>query len=541
MKHPSELELSMHADGALDRSAAAHLAEHLQHCAPCRAAAEALEGERLSLIHALQQEEPMTIPKLRRPIAPLHLLAGAAAAAGLSSAVALAWLGIAGSALPAPIAWLNPFGSDELVDLGLGFISWLVSDGAMLLARAVEIAALGAVLSLAAGAVLASRRARGAAPMLLAALLAAVLVAPPGHALEVRRSEQLLTVSAGETIDDTLIAAADTIAIDGTVDGDVIAAAKRIVVRGHVTGLLIAAGESVVIQGRVDGSAAVFGREVDLTGAHIGRNAYGFGQHVTLGSGGEVASNAVVFGQSAELGGSVGRDVVGFGSSVEVSGPVARNVTAFGETVRILGPAHVGGNVVAHVPDESALSVAPDATVSGEISKMVETRHGPRVAEKPAATFGGYVVRFAAAFIVGALVLWLLPLLRTADFENGTDALIAGGVGFLTLVCVPIAAVVLAITIIGLPIAFVAIVLWIAAIYFAKILLAHFLGRTILRTRIPSPHFALALAVGLVLVFILISVPLVGGVLNFLLTIVGLGMLVEQTWRHFHESPPPAF
>jgi hypothetical protein len=233
----------------------------------------------------------------------------------------------------------------------------------------------------------------------------------------------------------------------------------------------------------------------------------------------------------------VGRDVVGFGSSVEISGPVTGDVTAFGETVTILGPARIGGSVVAHVPDESALRVAPDATVSGNVSTQIEgPRHGP-AARKPAASIGAYVARFAAAFIAGAFFLWLLPLLRTAQLENGTDALISGGVGLLTLVAVPIASIIVAITIIGLPIAFVALVLWIAAIYFAKILLAHFLGKTILSMRVEAPRFVLALAVGLVLVFILISVPLVGGVLNFLLTIVGLGMIVEQLWRHFQRSP----
>jgi cytoskeletal protein CcmA (bactofilin family) len=546
MRHASELELSMYADGALEEAAAARLEPHLRSCARCRAAAEALQAECLSLTYALQQEnpllqqeEPMSIPKLHYPMAPRHLLGVAAAAAALSFAIAAAWLGIAGPALPAPVAWLNPFGADGLVDLGLGLASWLVRDGAAALASAAAAGSIAVLLALAAGgALLLSARNRGAAvPMLLTAALAAILLPARGHALELRHSKQLLTIPAGETIDDTLLAAGDSIAIDGTVNGDVLAAGKRVVVRGHITGILITAAESVVIQGRVDGSTAAFGRDVDLTGAELGRNVYGFGQHVTLGSTGTVAANAVVFGQSANLAGSVGRDVVGFGSSVEISGPVGGDVTAYGETVTILGPAKINGNVVAHVPDESALRVAPDATVSGNVSTQIEgPRHG-RETTKPVASVGGYVARFAAAFIAGGLLLWLLPLLRTAHLENGTDALISGGVGLLTLVALPVAALIVAITIIGLPIAFVAIVLWIAAVYFAKILLAHFLGKTILDMRLDQPHFLLALAVGLVLVFILISVPFVGGVLNFLLTIVGLGMIVEQFWRYFRRSP----
>jgi cytoskeletal protein CcmA (bactofilin family) len=534
MSHPSELELSMYAD-ALEGPAIRRLESHLEDCAACRSAVSGLTAERASLTDALQQEEPVRIPPLRASRSPRRLLGTAAAAAGISVSIATAWILVTRIALPAPLALLHPALSDGLVDLGVALVAFILSNGAATWTAATQTAGVGALLLFAAaGALILARKHRSSA-LLVAAVLAAVLVAPMSHALEIRHSEQLLTIPSSETIDDTLIAGAESISIDGTVNGDVIAAARRIVVRGHITGLLIAAADSVEIEGRVDGSAAGFARDLDVTAAQLGSNLYGFGQRVTVGRGADVVGNAIVFARTAELAAPIGRDATSFAQNVEVSDSVAGDLRAFGETVTVLGPARIGGDVIAHVPEESDLRIAPGATVAGTVRTEptpAEARAGrPGVAWSVAVQ----IVRFAAAIAAGLLVLWILPSLRSAYLESGVDALIAAGVGLLALVCVPVVAIVVGITIIGLPIALTGLALWLAAVYFAKILFAHFLGRVVLRERIEGPHFALALAVGLALVLIVINIPFIGGLLNLILTLVGLGMLVEQIYHLLHR------
>lgn len=543
MSHPSELELSMYADRALEGPATSRLDSHMETCAACRSAVSGLRAERASLTEALLQEGPVRIPILRAQ-PPWHLLGTAAAATGLSLSIAMAWLVVTSMALPAPLAWLHPVLSAGLVDLGAGLVAFVLSNGAAAWTAAMQTAGVGALLLLAAAGAFLLARKRRSSPLLvataLAAVIAAVLVAPTSHALEIRHSEQLLTIPAGETIDDTLVAGAESIAIDGTVNGDVIAGARRIVVRGHITGLLIAAADSVVIEGRVDGSAAGFARDLDVAAARLGSNIYGFGQHVTLRAGADVSGNAIVFARTAELAGTIGRDATSFAQNVEIGGSVADNLRAFGGTVTVLGPARIGGDVIAHVSEESNLRIAPDATISG----TVRTEPTPSaIAGRPSVvwSFVGQIVRFAAAIAAGLLVLWLLPSLRNAYLESGVDAVITAGVGLLALVGVPLVAIVVGITIIGLPIALAGLALWVAAVYFAKILFAHFLGRVVLRERSAEPDFALALAVGLALVIIVINIPFIGGVLNFILTIVGLGMIVEQIYHRLHRRSEAAF
>jgi len=45
------------------------------------------------------------------------------------------------------------------------------------------------------------------------------------------------------------------------------------------------------------------------------------------------------------------------------------------------------------------------------------------------------------------------------------------------------------------------------------------------------------LLAGLVAVLVAINTPSVGGLLNFVLTILGLGILAEQVLRHFSRDP----
>jgi len=86
-------------------------------------------------------------------------------------------------------------------------------------------------------------------------------------------------------------------------------------------------------------------------------------------------------------------------------------------------------------------------------------------------------------------------------------------------------------TLIGLPLALIALACWLIAIYFAKIVVAGFLGRSLLEKNNTHTPIALVLLAGLVPIFIAINLPFIGGLVNFLLVVVGLGMLVLWTFR----------
>ena len=146
---------------------------------------------------------------------------------------------------------------------------------------------------------------------------------------------------------------------------------------------------------------------------------------------------------------------------------------------------------------------------------------------------------FVGAFVVGWLLFTLAPSLGRVALGDGKESVKTAGIGFLVLVTVPIVAVIIAITVVGLPLSFITIMAWLTAWYLAKIVLAHVIGRSMLANRGDNQGLVSTLFVGLIIVTIAINLPFLGGVLNLLATILGLG-LMAQLWLNRGSRDPEA-
>ena len=148
------------------------------------------------------------------------------------------------------------------------------------------------------------------------------------------------------------------------------------------------------------------------------------------------------------------------------------------------------------------------------------------------------MIHVAAAFVAGLILLLVFPRLRSAGFPDLVSVLKSGGIGFLIVVATPIAALIVAITLIGFPVAVVGFMAWLLGMYLAKIIIANFIGRTLLASsgeRMSS--VALGLIVGLVLLFVAINLPYIGGLVHFILILVGFGALARQVYGSFQAEP----
>ena len=528
---PAELTLTMHADRALPPADAVATELHLAACADCRARLAALRSEVSVIAAALaHDEEPITVPAYRRPVSRLAMVATAVGGMLVAAGVTVA-SDLIGNLLQGPVTWFNPFDAGTFAEVGVDAAIYLAKHGGAIMASLAK-AALMAVFTTLIGWFAFTRRSRNHGPVLLAALLGVLALQPAtSRALEIRHDDKGVFVPAGETIDDTLIVVGENVEVAGDVTGDLIAVGRRVTVRGRVGGLLIAAGQTVNVDGQVGASAIGIAETLGVAAAKVGGNFYGVGSIVELKPAARIEANAIVGGETVQLAGTVGRDVLGGGETVDVSGTVDGSLTATAKQLTLLAPARIAGNVTAYVESADSFTVSPGAVVGGEQqTKLIETdEHRNRYL-----TGGFYLaqlLRFAAAFVAGAVLLALVPTLRRISIGGASDALISGGVGLVTLVATPIIAVLVAVTLIGLPLAFFGLLLWIVGIYLAKVVVAHFVGARLLEGGDDARHYTLALATGLALVIVLINLPLVGGVLNFLLTILGLGVLFQHLQR----------
>lgn len=543
----------MYADGGLDAADAAALDRHVDACLQCQARVTALRAEVARVADCLALgAEPARVPDFERPTSRAVAIAVGALLV-VATTLASTMPGLLGFALPAPLAWLDPFDRVRLVELAIRLALYVALHGGEIMMSIAETVAMAVVAGLVLWAGFALRARLSGASLLVSLVVLVVALPVPVNALEIRHvKDGTVSVPAGETIADTLIAAGETVEIDGNVEGDLIAVGRRVAIRGHVGGQVVTAATTVTIDGEVDSSVLGFARTLEIASPRIGRNLYGFGETVRTAGAANVAQNAVVGAQRADVGGPVGRDVLAFAEDVEIGSSLGGTLTAFAERITLLAPARIAGDVAAHIADPNELTISPGAVVAGEVVTHAREHRIERHAWTSAEHWTFQLLRFTAAFLAGLVLLALVPALRGVSLDGVSGTLVAGAFGIVTLVAMPIIAVLVAVTVIGLPLAFFGLVLWIAGIYFAKVVLAHAVGTRLLGrsgllsgsdfpsgSDIPSGseqtrHFAAPLAAGLLLVIVVVNLPFVGGLFNFLMTIAGLGLLVlflRDRWR----------
>jgi cytoskeletal protein CcmA (bactofilin family) len=528
----------MYADGELAAAEATSVERHTTGCAACRTQIAALKDEAAALRVALHSTvDSAPIPKFAPPPRGrdfVWLVLGTALVAGLAN---LFWSAV-GAAIPSEIAWLDPLKSGALFERAMNVMTFIVYEGPAMWTATLNF--VGATLLVVGIAWLALSVVRQRAFIGMAASLLAVVIALPsiGHAFEIRRNEGAVTVAADETINDTLLAAGQTVSIDGTINGDLLAFGQEVTVRGNVTGNLITGAQSVTIEGTVGGSVLSGGENVTLENARIGRDLYGFGNSVEIGSTTNVSGNAIAGGERVDVDGRVGLDVRGFGANVRVSGNVEGDVDGFGRTITLLPTARVGGNVTAHVDSAGDLDVQPGAVVGGTRSELIRER-GQRRDRNSYGNVGFYVnqvIRFVGAFVTGLLLLWVVPALRSVTLPSVVSVLVSGGIGLATAVTLPIAALIVCFTIVGIPIAILTFLLGAIGLYFSKTIVAQIIGRALFRSPNGPPHYAATLAAGLAIVIVVINLPWIGGFANLVLTLVGLGLIVTVLFGHFNRG-----
>ena len=88
---------------------------------------------------------------------------------------------------------------------------------------------------------------------------------------------------------------------------------------------------------------------------------------------------------------------------------------------------------------------------------------------------------------------------------------------------------------VGIPFAVIGVFSWIVIAGLTKILVAEQIGQMVFTAMDREDSMPLTLLSGLVIVLIAINIPEIGGVINFILTILGAGLLVQLFFEHVSD------
>jgi hypothetical protein len=253
---------------------------------------------------------------------------------------------------------------------------------------------------------------------------------------------------------------------------------------------------------------------------------------VTIG-GGQTADDVVVIDGPVTVDGRVRGDLVVVNGTVRISGTVDGDVVTIAKRLILEPGARVGGDVV--YGDERPV-VPRGATVGGEVRRV----DFDEVAD-PLGFVGWIAVWLAvtvSTLILGLLMLWLAPRALEAAWESGRTALgPAIGWGLALFFGIPIVAVIALITLVGIPLG-IGLLLALLPLYaLGYTTAAWLLGRRIVASR---RRRVVAFLAGLGILRLLALIPILGGIVWFAATVLGLGALVVAVWRARSDRPRQA-
>jgi cytoskeletal protein CcmA (bactofilin family) len=314
------------------------------------------------------------------------------------------------------------------------------------------------------------------------------------------------------------------------VAGDLIAAGGKVDVDATVNGDAVVTGGDVRISGAVNNSLYAGGGQVTLD-ATVGRNARIGGGRVEIGPKAMVAGNVSIGGGEVRIEGAVKGYVQAAGGSVLIDGTVGGDVVAASRVVELGPNARIAGKL--RYASRSELKRDPAAQVTGGVERSPMADRSSGHTHRTVARAGRWLwtvgLVLMAVVLVAAMPAFTARVATTLHTRVGMSLLI----GFVALVCVPVAAILLLFTLIGIPLALLALVL-----YFALLLVGYamtgigigdwLLGRYRAADAARAGWRIGAAALATLAMALLARVPWIGALVSFIVLIAGLGAVVMQ-------------
>lgn len=365
----------------------------------------------------------------------------------------------------------------------------------------------------------------------------AVLALPMALVLAQQAAE---TVAVPESLSSDQYLAGRVVQVTAPVNGDVVMAGQELSVDAKISGDLIAAGETVEVRNAVGDDVRVAGRTVTLSGQVAG-HAVAAGEKVVLEAGASVGDWAWLAGQNVSVEGQVGGELRAAGERVVVSGEVGGDAIFAATDIEVESGAVIRGDLI--YDSDTEPKIAAEATVEGQI--IQEDLAESLGLEEGFGESGGIVgaLVFAISVIAAALVAFLVfpafsgslaTRIRTTPLRT-----LALGIG--AMIGIPLLVILLFATQVGWILALGLLFCFLLLLVCAMVLGIASVGQLGLQVSergaaIGLPMRLLAIGLGVILVLLLAQIPVLGGIIVFLVLVGGLGAVSGELWHRYRQT-----
>jgi len=375
------------------------------------------------------------------------------------------------------------------------------------------------------------------------ALIIAVLVFVPILTLAATmQAGEEVTVSGSADPDGNLYVAGGMVTINTAVEGDLYIAGGTVLVTENVSQDLVVAGGSITALGNSGGDLRVVGGDVLVAGT-VGGELIAVGGIVTVTPDVAVGGDVVIAGGQVSLDGIISGDVEIFSGIATLHGQVGGDVIAkIEETFTIADGAVINGNLVYQAAAADALVLGDGAVVTGRV-----------VFEEIAATEIGInennTVAIAGGIVFGQLVVAIITaLILTLLFKNTSVKIVQSvvqnplrllGYGVVSLVVLPVVAILLLVTVVGAPLGLMLLLVYglllLVAVFYASVVTGGWLGHTIGWTNQSLVTWKHVLG-GAVVLTLISLVPIVGWIVGLGVFLITLGSIVDLLITQYKQN-----
>ena len=357
--------------------------------------------------------------------------------------------------------------------------------------------------------------------------LSAVLLSPLSLAAVIEGSDKVFRQG---QVDDDYYAAGGEVTINAEVDGDVLVAGGNLSVDGRIAGDLSAAGGSVSVRGNVNDDLRLAGGQIEID-AVIGDDLLVTGGDIRINSATRVNGDTRIAAGDITVMGTLNGDLKAAAGNLTISGKIMGDVDFVGQTIELLDGAVITGDLSYKSPDNKPIN--PNASVGGSLLyEEGDWDHD---------SAGGFGFLLPLTLIAAAILfIMLFPNYAVASAQRLREKpLNSAGLGLLFLVFTPIAAFLLMVIIVGFWVGLTLLILYLVAILAGYLIGCIFVGdwgagllKKDLSTR-GRRYIAVALAI--IALSIVSLVPLLGGLLVFVLLLTGLGGGLLQLHHQYQQ------
>lgn len=289
-----------------------------------------------------------------------------------------------------------------------------------------------------------------------------------------------------------------------------------------VNGNAFIIADTVTINGQIGGDLFVMATTLNIDGGQIYGNVFAIAENITL--------NGLIYDLYAmcdtltmSYDGVAYRDLKVTCDNATINGVVGKDVIIDTKSLSLESDCLIYGNLEYSAPSEIQIA---EGLVTGEVTYEKASVLG-------STSIMELVISLLTAIVYTLVVWFLISKLAPKFYGKVTEMkpkrmFLALLVGLITLIVVPVVAMLLMVTVVGVPVA-----LALLAIYALVISIAFALTSIVLATKVSAKVKALAkfnnifaVIIVAIVLWALTLIPYAGGIISFLITLCGLGMFV---------------